>query len=171
MKLRNNILPLRVSVKGRIWQQIKSYFGSFYHPPLNYLFKQCRSKMMHYGILNIFTKTIMRLVNPPKFYINIVSNFSWVLHSSREKSKRKVMQILGGKQGALWSVLDRKVQMNSTAIPWKIFSYSLPKGCSLRTSSPIWASEVSLARTREWGPLASSLLACAFLRDLLHSRK
>ena len=45
--------------------------------------------------MNIFTKTIMRLVYPPKFYINIVSNFSWVLYSSREKSKTIVMQILG----------------------------------------------------------------------------
>ena len=53
----------------------------FYHPPLNYLFIQCRSTIMHCGILNIFTKTIMRLIYPSKFYINIVSNFSWVLHS------------------------------------------------------------------------------------------
>ena len=52
-----------------------------YHPPLNYLFIQCRSTIMHCGILNIFTKTIMRLIYPPTFYINIVSNFSWVLHS------------------------------------------------------------------------------------------
>ena len=53
----------------------------FYYPPLNYLFIQCRSTIMHCGILNIFTKTIMRLIYPPTFYINIVSNFSWVLHS------------------------------------------------------------------------------------------
>ena len=32
----------------------------------------------------------------------IVSNFSWVLQSGQEKSKAMVMQILGGKQGALW---------------------------------------------------------------------
>ena len=37
----------------------------FYHPPLNYLFIQCRSTIMHCGILNIFTKTIMRLIYPP----------------------------------------------------------------------------------------------------------
>ena len=56
--------------------------------------------------------------------------------------------------------------MNSTAIPWRIFSYSLPKGCSQRASSPIWASEVSLARTREQrGPSClRRSLACSLAR-------
>ena len=39
---------------------------------------------------------------------------------------------------------------------------------SLRASSPVWVSEVSLARTR---PLAASPLARAFSRDSLHSLK
>ena len=39
---------------------------------------------------------------------------------------------------------------------------------SLRSSSPVWVSEVSLARTR---PLAASPLARAFSRDSLHSSK
>ena len=59
---------------------------------------------------------------------------------------------------------------------------------SLRASSPIWASEASLARTRERGaeesraprkprdsakrlPLAASSRARAFSRDLFHSPK
>ena len=33
---------------------------------------------------------------PPKFCAAIVSNFSWVLQSSREKRKTMVMQNLGG---------------------------------------------------------------------------
>ena len=33
----------------------------------------------------IFTETIMQLVCAPKFYITIVSNFSWVLQSSQKK--------------------------------------------------------------------------------------
>ena len=49
---------------------------------------------------------------------------------------------------------------------------------SLRASSPIWASEASLARTRERGaeersplPLAASPLARAFSRDSFNSPK
>ena len=47
------------------------------------------------------------------------------------------------------------------------------KVISLRASSPVWVSEVSLARTRERGgrPLAVSPLARAFSRDSLHSPK
>ena len=37
----------------------------------------------------------MHLVYPPKFCITVVSNFSWVLQSSQEKSKTMVMQHLG----------------------------------------------------------------------------
>ena len=40
---------------------------------------------------------------PPKFCITILSNFSWVLQSSREKSKTMIMKIWGVKQAALWS--------------------------------------------------------------------
>ena len=224
MTLRNNILPLRVSVKGRIWQQIKSYFGSFIiHPSIIYshsvdlpyalrniehfhqdnnapylppkiLHKHCFQFLLGitFGILNIFTKTIMRLIYPPKFYITMVSNFSLgitfrilniftktimclvcppkvyitlfpispgyyiqniehfhqdnnapylppkILHKHcfqfllgiifvpREIEDNSYAKF-GGKQGAFWSVLDRVQQMNSTAIPWRIFSYSLPK--------------------------------------------
>ena len=46
----------------------------------------------------------MQLVYTPKFCITIVSNFSWVLQSSQEKSKTMLCKILGGKQGALWSM-------------------------------------------------------------------
>ena len=38
----------------------------------------------------------MHLVYPPKFYITIVSNFSWVSQSFQEKSKRMVMENFGG---------------------------------------------------------------------------
>ena len=51
-----------------------------------------------------------------------------------------------------------------------IYKYS-----SLRASSPVWASEVGLARTRERGadplPLAASPLARPFSRDSLRSPK
>ena len=38
----------------------------------------------------------MHLVYPPKFYITIVSSFSWVSLSSQEKSKTMVMQNVWG---------------------------------------------------------------------------
>ena len=41
---------------------------------------------------------------PPEFCITIVSNFSWVLQSSREKLETMVKQNLVGMQGALWSM-------------------------------------------------------------------
>ena len=47
-------------------------------------------------------RPIMHLVYPPKFCKTIVSNFSWVLQLSQEKSKTMVCKILGGKQSALW---------------------------------------------------------------------
>ena len=56
-------------------------------------------------------------------------------------------------------------------IDWRVYSSI----SSLRASSPIWASEASLARTRERGafplPLAASPLARAFSRDSFHSPK
>ena len=59
---------------------------------------------VHSPLFTIFTKTIMYLVYPQKFCIAIVSNLSWVLQSSQEKSKTMATQNLGGKQGALWSM-------------------------------------------------------------------
>ena len=41
---------------------------------------------------------------PQDFAETIVPNFFWVLQSSQEKSKTIVMQNLGGKQGAFWSM-------------------------------------------------------------------
>ena len=41
----------------------------------------------------------MHLVYPSKFCITIVSNSSWVLQSSQEKSKTMVMQNFGGGVG------------------------------------------------------------------------
>ena len=38
---------------------------------------------------------------PPKFYITTVSNFSWVLQSSQEKSKTMVMQNFGEYTGCI----------------------------------------------------------------------
>ena len=57
-------------------------------------------------------------------------------------------------------------------IDWRVYSSI----SSLQASSFIWASEASLARTRERGasfplPLASSPLARAFSRDSFHSPK
>ena len=41
---------------------------------------------------------------PSQFCITIVSNFSWVLQSSQEKSKTMGTKVLADKQGALWSM-------------------------------------------------------------------
>ena len=48
----------------------------------------------------------MHLDYPPEFCITVVSNFSWILQSSQEKSKTMDMQFFfgGGEQGALWSM-------------------------------------------------------------------
>ena len=45
----------------------------------------------------------MQLVYPPEFYTPIVSNFSWVLQLSQEKSKTIVMQsvFFGGVGGGV----------------------------------------------------------------------
>ena len=53
--------------------------------PLNYLL------FIHY-----FRIDHNHLVYPPEFCITIVSNYSWVLQSSQEKSKTMVMQSFGG---------------------------------------------------------------------------
>lgn len=42
-------------------------------------------------IFTTFTYIIMHLVYPPKFCITDVSNFSWVLQWSQEKSKTMLM--------------------------------------------------------------------------------
>ena len=59
---------------------------------------------------------------PPKFCITIVFDFSWDNCNTQEKLKTMVMQNLGGKQGASWSVwkwwvLDR-FQMTSPRLCW-----------------------------------------------------
>ena len=41
---------------------------------------------------------------PLKFRIAIVFDFSWVNYNTQEKLETIVMQNLGGKQGALWSM-------------------------------------------------------------------
>lgn len=50
-------------------------------------------------IFTTFTYIIMHLVYPPKFCITDVSNFSWVLQWSQEKSKTMLMQNLEGGGG------------------------------------------------------------------------
>ena len=45
-------------------------------------------------IFTTFTYIIMHLVYPPQFCITDVSNFSWVLQWSQEKSKTMLMQNL-----------------------------------------------------------------------------
>ena len=40
--------------------------------------------------------TIILFVCPPKFYISIVSSFSWDLQWSQEKTKTMLMQNFGG---------------------------------------------------------------------------
>ena len=42
---------------------------------------------LNFPAVTVFTATIMQLAYPPKFYITIVFNFSWVLQPSHEKSK------------------------------------------------------------------------------------
>ena len=56
----------------------------------------------------------MHLVYTPKLSRTIVSNFSWVLQSSQEKSREKVMRNFGGKQNALQS------NVKMVNIPWFI---------------------------------------------------
>ena len=55
---------------------------------------------MHITLLmrafTIFTETKCTSFNPPKFYITIVSNFSWVLQPSKQKLKTMVTQIWWG---------------------------------------------------------------------------
>ena len=46
----------------------------------------------------------MHLVYSPKLYITIVFDFSWDDCNTLEKLETLVMQNLGGKQGALWSM-------------------------------------------------------------------
>ena len=41
---------------------------------------------------------------PPKFCITTVFDFSWDDYNTQEKLETMVMQILGGKQDALWSM-------------------------------------------------------------------
>ena len=50
-------------------------------------------------IFTTFTYIIMHLVYPQKFCITDVSNFSWVLQWSQEKSKTMLMQNLEGGGG------------------------------------------------------------------------
>ena len=50
---------------------------------------------------------------PPKFCITAVFHFSWVLKPSQEKLKAKVMQILGGKKGALWGMWKWRILLFS----------------------------------------------------------
>ena len=127
MTLRNNILPLRVSVKGRIWQQIESYFGSFIiHPSIIY----SHSVDLPYALRNIehFHQDNNAPYLPPKILHKHCFQFLLgIIFVPREIEDNSYAKF-GGKQGAFWSVLDRVQQMNSTAIPWRIFSYSLPKG-------------------------------------------
>ena len=60
-------------------------------------------KVIH-DIFTTFTHAIMHLVYPTKFYITIVLGFSWDDHNTQEKLETMVMQNLGVKQGALWSM-------------------------------------------------------------------
>ena len=50
-------------------------------------------------------------------------------------------------------------------------SFEFPKKCSLRASSPIWASEASLPRTRERGAEDSFPLPSRFRRSHAHSHE
>ena len=63
----------------------------------------CCCHFLHFPFIHNFHIDHNASCLPPalQICITIVSNFSWVLQSSQEKSKRMVMQILGGKQGAL----------------------------------------------------------------------
>ena len=60
------------------------------------------------GVLTISTYNASPKIYPPpaplKFCITIVFDFSWVNYNTQEKLETIVMQNLGGKQGALWSM-------------------------------------------------------------------
>ena len=68
----------------------------------------CCCHFLHFPFIHNFhiDHNASCLAPAPQICITIVSNFSWVLQSSQEKSKRMVMQHFGwgreGKQGALW---------------------------------------------------------------------
>lgn len=56
-------------------------------------------------LVTIFTETIMHLVYLPKFCIATVSNLSRVFRSHPKRNQSHwLCKILGGKQGALWSM-------------------------------------------------------------------
>ena len=50
---------------------------------------------------------------PPKFYKNIVFNFSWVLTYRKKSQRQWLCKILGGKQGALWSLWKQWMELLS----------------------------------------------------------
>ena len=57
-------------------------------------------------VFTIFTYTIMHLVYPPKLFITIVFDFSWDNSNTLDNLETMVVQNLGGKQGALWSIYE-----------------------------------------------------------------
>ena len=61
---------------------------------LKYQFNDTFEQEISVMLLTIFIETILHLVYPPKILhqVIIVSNFFWVLQSSREKLKSMVMQ-------------------------------------------------------------------------------
>ena len=69
-------------------------------------------RIFFFRLFIILTETIIYLVYSPKFYITIVSNFSWVFnYSSPKRNGRQWLWKFfwgggggGGKQGALWSL-------------------------------------------------------------------
>ena len=84
---------------------------------------------------------------PPKVYMTIVPNFSWVLQSSQEKSKTTVMKNLGGggEQGAWWSmwkwyikIISEKLHKNGVSFPEdrNVFVLDHQHGCHDVTCKP-----------------------------------
>ena len=85
---------------------------------------------MYYNIIlfTIFTKILMHLVYPTTFYRTIVSNFSWVLRTSQEKSKTMVMQPFyfwgGGGLGAKQGGFSGQIRLNFPFL--ELLSYRTP---------------------------------------------
>ena len=83
---------------------------------------------------------------PPKFFIAIVSNFSWVLQSSQEKSKTMIMHFFGGREGgggggrskqdALWSMWKWWMHVHPRAYVCMI--YKKAKGKFPREHHVVW---------------------------------
>ena len=79
----------------------------------------------------IFAQTIIHLVCPPKFCITVVSNFSWVLQSSRGKSETMIIKIWAGVNKLHYGLRENGVSGKIRIIKNFQISDEMGKLCSL----------------------------------------